>query len=291
MGSQAEPGNQLNREKTTMKEQIVQDKNGKRKKHFLFLLPLFFCVLNLVTGCVQYDVGVNFDSQTRGEIVQHIKLGEKLTSFSSETVGDWLKSVERRVRLLDGKTKRLSDREVLVSIPFNNGAELEDKFNQFYNPIAQTAKSRVASPLETDLPKFESHLSVKQNNLLLVLRNRLSLELDLRSLSLLSSNGSLLLSPGGLLELDFSLNTPWGAESIETVVGALVPASYEQGKQLVWKLKPGEVNYLEATFWIPSPVGIGALIIALFVAAGSALKYQILPILGIGKKPQNIGQT
>ncbi|HSF76776.1 MAG TPA: DUF3153 domain-containing protein, partial [Microcoleus sp.] len=43
--------------------------------------------------------------------------------------------------------------------------------------------------------------------------------------------------------------------------------------------------------WIPSPVGIGALIIALFVAAGIALKYKILPALGIGKKPQNIGQT
>ena len=291
MGSQAEPGNQLNREKTTMKQLIVKDETRKRKKHFLFLLPLFFCVLNLVTGCVQYDVGVNFDSQTRGEIVQHIKLGEKLTSFSSDTVADWLKSVERRVRLLDGKTKRLSEREVLVSIPFNNGAELEDKFNQFYSPIAQTAKSRVASPLETDLPKFESHLKVKQNNLFLVLRNRLSLELDLRSLSLLSSNGSVLLSPGGLLELDFSLNTPWGAKSIETAAGAIVPASYQDGKQLVWKLKPGEVNYLEVTFWIPSPVGIGALIIALFVAAGIALKYQIFPILGIGKKPQNIGKT
>ncbi len=275
-----------------MKEQNIKDGIRQRKKHFLFLLPLFFCVLNLVTGCVQYDVGVNFDSQTRGEIVQHIKLGEKLTSFSSETVGDWLKSVERRVRSLDGKTKRLSDREVLVSIPFNNGADLQDKFNQFYNPIAQTAKSRVASPLDTDLQKFESHLSIKQNNLLLVLRNRLSLELDLRSLSLLSSNGSLLLSPGGLLELDFSLNTPWGAESIETTVaGAIVPASYQEGKQLVWKLKPGEVNYLEAMFWIPSPVGIGALIIALFVGAGIALKYQILPAMGIGNKPQNIAKT
>ncbi len=274
-----------------MKEQNVKDGTRKKKKHFFFLLPLVFCLLTLVTGCVQYDVGVNFESQTRGEIVQHIKLGERLTSFSSETVAEWLKSVERRVRLLDGKTKRVSDTEVLVTIPFNNGAELQDKFNQFYNPIAQTAKSRVSSPLETDLPKFESHLSVKQNNLLLVLRNRLSLELDLRSLSLLSSNGSLLLSPGGLLELDFSLNTPWGAESIETVAGALVPESYQQGKQLVWKLKPGEVNYLEAIFWIPSPVGIGALIIALFVATGIALKYKILPALGIGKKPQNIGQT
>ncbi|NQE33707.1 DUF3153 domain-containing protein [Microcoleus asticus] len=274
-----------------MKEQNVKDGTRKKKKHFFFLLPLVFCLLTLVTGCVQYDVGVNFESQTRGEIVQHIKLGERLTSFSSQTVAEWLKSVERRVRLLDGKTKRLSDTEVLVTIPFNNGAELQDKFNQFYNPIAPTTKSRVASPLETDLPKFESHLSVKQNNLLLVLRNRLSLELDLRSLSLISSNGSLLLSPGGLLELDFSLNTPWGAKSIETVAGALVPESYQQGKQLVWKLKPGEVNYLEAIFWIPSPVGIGALIIALFVAAGIALKYQILPALGIGKKPQKIGQT
>ncbi len=274
-----------------MKEQNVKDGTGKKKKNFFFFLPLVFCLLTLVTGCVQYDVGVNFESQTGGEIVQHIKLGERLTSFSSETVAEWLKSVERRVRLLDGKTKRLSQTEVLVRIPFNNGAELQDKFNQFYNPIAQTAKSRVASPLETDLPKFESHLNVKQNNLLLVLRNRLSLELDLRSLSLLSSNGSLLLSPGGLLELDFSLNTPWGAKSIETVAGALVPESYQQGKQLVWKLKPGEINYLEAIFWIPSPVGIGALIIALFVAAGIALKYQILPALGIGKKPQNIGQT
>ena len=275
-----------------MKEQNVKDGTGKKKKQFFFLLPFVLCLLTLVTGCVQYDVGVNFESQTRGEIVQHIKLGERLTSFSSDTVADWLKSVEQRVRLLDGKTKRLSDREVLVRIPFNNGAELENKFNQFYNPIAQTAKYRVASPLETDLPKFESHLSVKQNNLLLVLRNRLSLELDLRSLSLLSSNGSLLLSPGGLLELDFSLNTPWGAENIETTVaGALVPQSYQQGKQLVWRLKPGEVNYLEATFWIPSPVGIGALIIALFVAAGTAVKYQILPALGIGKKLPKIAQT
>ncbi|MEG3970540.1 DUF3153 domain-containing protein [Microcoleus sp. T2B6] len=274
-----------------MKEPNVKDGTGKKKKHFFFLLPLVFCLLTLVTGCVQYDVGVNFESQTRGEIVQHIKLGERLTSFSSETVAEWLKSVERRVRLLDGKTKRLSPTEVLVRIPFNNGSELQDKFNQFYNPVAPTTQYRVSSPLETDLPKFESHLSVKQNNLLLVLRNRLSLELDLRSLSLLSSNGSLLLSPGGLLELDFSLNTPWGAESIETVAGALIPESSQQGKQLVWKIKPGEVNYLEAIFWIPSPVGIGALIIALFVAAGIALKYQILPALGIGKKPQNIGQT
>lgn len=273
-----------------MKEQMVKDETGKRKQHFLFLLPFVLCLLTLVTGCVQYDVGVNFQSQTRGEIVQHIKLGERLTSFSSEIVGDWLNSVERRVRSLDGKTKRLSEREVLVRIPFNNGAELEEKFNQFYNPVP-TKKTRVSTPLETDLPKFESHLKVKQNNLLLVLRNRLSLELDLRSISLLSANGNLIVSPGGILELDFSLNTPWGAESIQTAPGAIAPEISEGGKQLVWKLKPGEINYLEAVFWVPSPVGIGAVIIALFVVAGIGLKYKLLPAMGIGNKIQKIPQT
>jgi len=93
------------------------------------------------------------------------------------------------------------------------------------------------------------------------------------------------------LELDFSLNTPWGAQSMETVAGAIVPESYQEGKQLVWKLKPGEINYLEAVFWIPSPVGIGAVIIALFVAAGISLKYQLLPAMGLGKKTQKIAQT
>ena len=29
----------------------------------------------LLSGCVKYDAAVNFESQHRGEIVQHIKLG------------------------------------------------------------------------------------------------------------------------------------------------------------------------------------------------------------------------
>jgi len=57
-----------------MKEQNVKDGTGKKKKHFFFLLPLVFCLLTLVTGCVQYDVGVNFESQTR----------ERPSSFAQE---------------------------------------------------------------------------------------------------------------------------------------------------------------------------------------------------------------
>ncbi|MDB9510570.1 DUF3153 domain-containing protein [Kamptonema animale CS-326] len=265
-----------------MKEQKNRDETGKRKKPILFLLPFAFCILTMLGGCVNYDVGVNFDSQTHGEIVQHIKLGERLTSFSTETVREWLDSIDRRVRSLQGRTKRLSDSEVTVRIPFNNGAELEEKFNQFFNPV-EDQNDRVANSLETDLPKFGCHINVDQNNFVLFLRNRLTLELDLRSLSLLSSSGNVLVSPGQLLGLEFSLRTPWGAKSIEAAANGITP-SIEAGNQLTWKLKPGEINYLEAIFWLPSPVGIGTVIIALLVLAGSYLKYQLLPAIGIGKR-------
>jgi hypothetical protein len=86
---------------------------------------------------VEYDVGVTFNSPHRGEIVQHIKLGERLTSFSGDSAQEWLTSIERRVRQLQGKTKRVSNEEITVTIPFNNGAELEAKFNEFFNPVEE----------------------------------------------------------------------------------------------------------------------------------------------------------
>lgn len=227
----------------------------------------------LLSGCVQYDVGITFDNPQRGEIVQHIKLGERLTSFSSDSAQEWLNSIERRTRQLQGKTKRLSNEEIIVTIPFNNGAELEAKFNEFFNPVDK--KSEVASSTE-ELPTIDSHLKLKQNNLLLLMRNRLSYNLDLRSLSLIATNGNVLVSPGSILDLDFSLKTPWGARSVETD-NAIHPESYQNGRQLLWILKPGQLNHVEAVFWLPSPIGIGTVLIALFIAAGIYLRYNFMP--------------
>lgn len=249
----------------------------------VFTIALLSCLL--LAGCVQYGVTVNFESQTHGEIIQRIQLGERLTSFSNDIVEQWLNSIEGRARSLQGRTKRLSNQEVLVKIPFNNGADLADKFNQFFNPV--DPKNAAIATAATDLPKFECHLDLKQNNFLFLIRNQLRLELDLRSLSLLSTEGSVLVSPGALLDLGFSLNTPWGAKTGQRGTESLTPESYQEGRQLVWKLRPGEINHLDATFWIPSPVGIGAVIIILLSLAGSYLKYQILPALkmGRGQKP------
>jgi hypothetical protein len=229
----------------------------------------------LLSGCVQYDVGVHFDNPHSGKIVQHIKLGERLMSFSGESATEWLNSVERRAQELQGKTRR-SNQEVSVTIPFNNGAELEAKFNEFFNPTGNKNLS-AATSTATQLPTIVSKLSLTQNNLLLFLRNRLSYDLDLRSLSLISTNGNVLVNPGEILELEFSLNTPWGARSVETSENAIHPETYHQGRHLVWTIKPGQVNHVEAVFWLSSPIGIGTVVIALFVAAGIYLRYKFMP--------------
>ena len=161
----------------------------------------------------------------------------------------------------------------------NNAKDLEEKFNKFFNPTSSENLSSTA----TDLPQLNSQIQVNQNNFLFALRNRLSLEFDLRSLSFISANNA---SDVGnseeVLDLEFSLTTPWGFRSLEANGRAIVPK--EDGKQVIWSLKPGEINSLEAVFWVPSPIGIGAVVIILFVAFGSFLKYQVLPLLGIGKK-------
>jgi len=237
----------------------------------------------LLSGCVDYDLGVNFNNANYGKFVQHIKLGEKLTSFSGDSVYEWLDSIERRARELEGKAKRISQEEVIVTIPFSNGRELERKYNRFFNSRNDSknssknkTKSRSnKSKSESELPKIDSNLLLKQSNFLLLVRNKLVYDLDLRSLALISSKGNELTNTGSIIDLEFSLKTPWGASSIQQTEDSIEPQV--DSKQLSWKLKPGQLNHLEAVFWLPSPIGIGTLLIVLFIALGFYLRYSFMP--------------
>ncbi len=230
----------------------------------------------LVSGCVNYDVGVNFEGQHHGQIVQHIKLGEQLTNFSNTQAQEWLRSIELRAKQLQGKTKRLSEEEMTVTIPFNSGTELNSKFNQFFNPVVKKAKPSKTTEA-VDLPNFNSKFHLNQGNFVLWQRNHISYDLDLRSLGVLSSKGNVVVTPGSLLDLQFSLETPGGARSIENSANAITPTVYDDGHQLVWTLKPGQLNHLEAVFWLPSPLGIGTVAIVLFVVGGFYFKYKSFP--------------
>ncbi|MDX2215415.1 MAG: DUF3153 domain-containing protein [Oculatellaceae cyanobacterium bins.114] len=228
----------------------------------------------LLSGCIRYDVGINFAGQNKGEIIQHIHLGEQLTNFNGAIAQEWLKKLEQRTRYLGGRVRHLSKQEIVATIPFNNGVELQEKFNQFFNPTPQELPAQAKTP---DLPAIASHLTVFQRNFFLVEKNYLTFDIDLRSLGVLSSEGNVLISPGSLLDLEFSLDTPWGAQSPQLQPTPSSIPDQSPDKHLVWTLKSGDINHIEATFWVPSPIGIGAVVIILVVAFGSVTKALISP--------------
>ncbi|MGA7936565.1 MAG: DUF3153 domain-containing protein [Kovacikia sp.] len=223
----------------------------------------------LLSGCIQYDLGIQFDSPSQGKIVQHIQVEERLTSFNGVTTQQWLEAIEQRAHNLKGWVEQKSNRTLVVTIPFSDDGDLETKFNQFFG---SPAKSH--SPLTeqgNNLPKIASNLLLSRSNLLLIERNSLRYDLDLRSLGVLSTDGSLLLSPGALINLEFRLKTPWGARSVTS--NAAITRAHSEGRDLVWQLVPGEQNRIEAVFWLPSPLGIGTLVIVLLVLVGTYVKY------------------
>jgi hypothetical protein len=235
-----------------------------KKSVIRFLVPVYILLLTMLTGCVEYDIGIQMNSQTHGEIVQLIKLQDQLKIFSRATLQTWLDTIDERVRKLSGKTEMVSDEALKVMIPFNNGADLAVKFNGLFNPYKELANYNND---EADLALLSSNLDVTQNNFIFAIRNHLHLDVDLQSLAVVSSDDEVLLSPEKYLDMKFALTTPWGAKVIGDLTGVA-----RSGNKQVWKLEQGKINHIEAIFWVPSPIGIGALIIIMLVAGGTYLK-------------------
>ncbi len=246
----------------------------KKSKCVRFLLPIVLCLATLLTGCVDYDVGVDFTTPYSGEITQHIKVSDKLSNLAPSDTKRWLNSLEKRSRQLKGKVKKLDSQELLLTIPFGNGAELAEKFNQLFQssivPNATIPKD------QADLIKLNSQVSIHQSNLIFVERNSLDLMIDLRALSVLSQQDKIIIEPNAIADLEFQLTTPWIAHSVSHA-DDLEPINNTLKKGLVWQLHPGEINHIEAVFWLPSPIGIGAAGIIVVMILGFLLKYRRFP--------------
>lgn len=238
----------------------------------LRVIGVMLLVALMLGGCVDADVGIRFKSPQQGEIVQHIRLGERLRSLQGERVQQWLKAVERQTQSVGGQVQRSTNSrspnpELIVKIPFNNSNELEQKFNQFFGSTFGQVEAVAGR-----LPIVESRLTIAHSNFLLLERSRLRYDVDLRSLGVASSNGDVLVSPTSLFDLEFKLETPWGARNVTQLEG-LRPRSRNGGRELIWSLVPGEQNAVEVVFWLPSPIGIGAVLIILLVVLGQFLRY------------------
>ncbi len=239
-------------------------------------LPFLLGIIVFLSGCVRYDVGLNFSDQHHGAIVQHITLAEQLTSLSQTEAEKWLTSLQKRAKQLEGNTKKISDQEIIVTIPFSNGQDLVDKFNTFFNADSNKKYQAIKLANNQELLQLQGKMSIFQSNALLMERNKINLNIDLRALGVLSNQGNVLISPGDLVNLEFSLNTPWNSKIIsqnldenQTVIAT--------ENNLVWKLKPGQLNEIELVFWVPSWLGIGTVGIILLMIAGFYFKYKQFP--------------
>ncbi len=257
----------------------------------VIILALSLC------GCVNYDVGFNVRGQSGGEFTQMIRLGTGADSNSGDSLGDWIASLEQRTKALDGRVRRRSDQSLELTIPFRNSKDLDRKFNQFFDPeaaqpqsaqLAKSSRAKSAKPVRANIPSISAHLDLKEQNYLLFLHDRFQLDLDLRPLSLISATDqtssqaidTTLINPGSLLDLTLQLTTPWGSRPAANSLRPTV-----KGSQLQWQLQPGKLNHLEASYWMPSPIGWGALVVMGLVALSSWLKSKLTPLVQDGAAP------
>lgn len=257
-----------------MNQEETKYQSGTRKKPIFYLLPFILCLLTLLTGCVDYDVGITFDSPYEGTIAQHIQIGEELAELDRSATKQWFKSIEDRAYQLRGKAQRISSEELAVIIPFTNGKELVEKFNQFfYGDSSPNASSSLTE--STDLASINSQMSLRQSNLLLFERNYINLTVDLRTLGAIDNQSKIVVTPNSFANLTFQLNAPWIARSLQGS-NRLDPIKNTPGK-LIWQLQPGQINHIEAVVWLLSPLGIGTAVIILLSIAGFYLKYKHFP--------------
>ncbi len=215
-------------------------------------------LLVLLTGCIQYDLDVQFDSQTHGQIVQRLQWRDAL-GVTPAAVQSWQQALTQRVHTVGGRVRVQGEGQIEITIPFNNGADLQQRFNQFFGE---------GEPLpRLQLPGGEpiaATLTVTQGNWLVAIATHVTLWVDLRSVPVFTDSPSALLRQVQVWQGQVSFTTP----------GPVWDDRAQAVRTTPWQLQPGAINQIEVRFWVPSPIGIGAGAIALGVAIGYGLKYR-----------------
>lgn len=240
----------------------------------LINLVVLICFGVLLSGCIQYDVGIRFDSQTQGQLTQTIHLGDRIVALNPMETQQWLTQLGETTQSLGGSITQPDNQTLILAIPFNNGEHLVETFNRFFEQTRLIPF--VPAPEMTGLIQPKATLNLQQHNRLLAIQNHLVYDIDLRDIVQPALGDRGIFSQLEALTLDFSLTTPWG---IQTVVqpenfqnkSAIFPIL--QGNTARWSLRPGTLNHIDVIFWVPSPIGLGALAILVLVITGYIVKY------------------
>lgn len=226
-----------------------------------------------LTGCVQYDLGIQFDYQLQGRIVQHVHVRDRIAILSAPVVQDWFTRLDHQAKQLGGKTQPIGNTDLDIVIPFRNAAELEQRFNQFFQMDWDETMATSA-----DFPQLMPHLSLSQRNYFVAVHNHLTLSLDDSSADNPNPQG-FITQPATLLSLTIKLTTPWGLQPLSTSAEPTPnsadpkPTYSLKASESNWSLTPESNQIIDVEFWLPNPIGIGTSAIALMVALGYWLKY------------------
>ncbi|GAB4347124.1 MAG: hypothetical protein Fur0042_13290 [Cyanophyceae cyanobacterium] len=212
-----------------------------------------------LTGCVDYGVTVKFGDANHGEIVQRVALGDRWVTLGDSLAAPWRAALERQAETLGGQVRSPDPQELWLSIPFANGTEFVEKFEQLLKTLAPTEGDR--APSEPPI-----RVSLHQQNFGIAVRNALTLEADLRSLASLTVDGQILVGAESLLQSSFALAAP-------VIIPGTSTGPLTQGcDRVIWPLQAGTLNHIEAVFWVPSWLGLGAIAIALICGLGVVLR-------------------
>ncbi|MEA5463176.1 DUF3153 domain-containing protein [Leptothoe sp. PORK10 BA2] len=210
------------------------------------LLMVLALALGL-SGCVDYELGIQFDSQTHGVLVQTLHLDEGFVALNSEARQQWLQVFIQEAKTFSGKVTSLEDGTLQLRIDFNNGTDLVKKFNQLFAQDGLMTQVPGAPPLL-------AHMDLTQKNWGVALANQLQADIDLSALGADSAIGD-----GGALDRWRGLDLSFRIDSF--------------GDSHHWPLTPGQMNRIATTFWVPSPIGIGAVVITLLCGAGYGVRH------------------
>lgn len=229
---------------------------------FLFRVLALLCAFCL-TGCLQYNLDIQFDSQIHGRWIQQLQWqGGQLTGAAA--MEPLLQPLVARAQQVGGHLTASADGGLQITVPFNSAQELEERFNRFWGGAEGNgdAAAGILMPWSDDA-RIRGNLSVQQRNWLLAGRLQVLLSLDLTDIPDIPEATLPVLQAARRFQGQAHIATPWGMRSLSpgTTAGD------------TWPLEPGTVNQIEADFWLPNPIGIGGCAIAFLVLLGYFAKY------------------
>lgn len=207
----------------------------------------------LLTGCLDVDVAVDFKDANHGQLTERITVGG-LSAGDSDILQDWALQVRRQVNPWGG-TVRSGAESLAIAVPFYNTWSLEDRFNQLLALPGGTSST--------------VHLAATRDlNLIVSQRNRVSLDVDLRSLPPLDLGALQIRRIDRAVAGQLQVSAP----NPITVLAASSPVAATAPNAVSWSIVPHQRNHLELVFWVPSPLGIGAVLLVAAVVAGLLLQ-------------------